>query len=196
MERKKELRKYIASLTTRHKDSGMLKSQSAKVLAALEAHPAFRAANTILLYHSLKDEVDTHEFIRKWSKEKRILLPVVVGDDLELRIYSGPEDMATGSYGIEEPTGEVFTDLAAIDFIAVPGVAFDSKGNRLGRGKGYYDRLLPRVPTAFKAGICFPFQLVEEVPAESHDIRMDIIITSNEDELSHPYHPLPSCDRE
>ena len=174
----------------------MLKSQSAKVLAALEAHPAFRAANTILLYHSLKDEVDTHAFIRKWSKEKRILLPVVVGDDLELRIYSGPEDMATGSYGIEEPTGEVFTDLAAIDFIAVPGVAFDSKGNRLGRGKGYYDRLLPRIPSAFKAGICFPFQLVEEVPAESHDIRMDIIITSNEDELSHPYHPLPSRDRE
>ena len=196
MERKKELRKYIASQKTRHRDSGMLKSQSAKVLAALEAHPAFRAANTILLYHSLKDEVDTHAFIRKWSKEKRILLPVVVGDDLELRIYSGPEDMATGSYGIEEPTGEVFTDLAAIDFIAVPGVAFDSKGNRLGRGKGYYDRLLPRIPSAFKAGICFPFQLVEEVPAESHDIRMDIIITSNEDELSHPYHPLPSCDRE
>lgn len=170
--------------------------QSAKVLAALEAHPAFRAANTILLYHSLKDEVDTHAFIRKWSDKKRVLLPVVVDNDLELRIYSGPEDMATGSYGIEEPTGELFTDYAAIDFIAVPGVAFDAKGNRLGRGKGYYDRLLPRIPYAFKAGICFPFQLVEKVPAESYDIRMDIIITSNEDELSHPYHPLPPCDRE
>ena len=72
---------------------------------------------------------------------------------------------------IEEPTGEVFTDYAAIDFIAVPGVAFDRKGNRLGRGKGYYDRLLPRIPSACKAGICFPFQLVEEVPAESFDIR-------------------------
>ena len=89
-----------------------------------------------------------------------------------------------------------FTDYAAIDFIVVPGVAFDAKGNRLGRGKGYYDRLLPRIPSAYKAGICFPFQLVEEVPAESFDVRMDIIITINEDELSHPYHPLPSCDRE
>ncbi len=196
MERKKELRKHIASLKTRHADSAMRKLQSAKVLAALEAHPAFRAANTILLYHSLKDEVDTHAFIRKWSDKKRVLLPVVVDNDLELRIYSGPEDMATGSYGIEEPTGELFTDYAAIDFIAVPGVAFDAKGNRLGRGKGYYDRLLPRIPSAFKAGICFPFQLVEKVPAESYDIRMDIIITSNEDELSHPYHPLPPCDRE
>lgn len=174
----------------------MRKLQSAKVLAALEAHPAFRVANTILLYHSLKDEVDTHAFIRKWSNEKRILLPVVVGDELELRIYSGPEDMATGSYGIEEPTGEIFTDYATIEFIAVPGVAFDAKGNRLGRGKGYYDRLLPQIPSAYKAGICFPFQLVEEVPADSFDVRMDIIITSNEDELSHPYHPLPSCDGE
>ena len=165
----------------------MRKLQSANILTALEAHPAFRAANTVLLYHSLNDEVDTHEFIRKWSNKKRILLPVVVGDDLELRIYTGPENMSIcGVYGIEEPTGEAFTDYAAIDFIVVPGVAFDAKGNRLGRGKGYYDRLLPRIPSAYKAGICFPFQLVEEVPAESFDVRMDIIITINEDELSHP----------
>ena len=166
----------MASLKIRHASSTLQKLQSAKILAALEAHPAFRAANTILLYHSLGDEVDTHTFIKKWSSEKRILLPVVVGDDLELRVYTGPEDLATGSYGIEEPTGELFTDYAAIDFVAVPGVAFDHAGNRLGRGKGYYDRLLPRL-TAFKAGICFPFQLVEEVPAESFDIRMDTIIT-------------------
>lgn len=130
-----------------------------------------------MLYHSLSDEVDTHAFIRKWSRKKRILLPVVIGDNLELRIYTGPEDLAIGAYGIEEPIGEPFTDFAAIDFIAVPGVAFDRSGNRLGRGKGYYDRLLPRIPSAFKAGICFPFQLVEEVPAESFDIRMDEIIT-------------------
>ena len=186
----------MASLKIRHASSTLQKLQSAKILAALEAHPAFRAATTVLLYHSLKDEVDTHAFIRKWSNEKRILLPVVVGDELELRLYTGPEDMATGTYGIEEPVGETFTDYADIDFIAVPGVAFDRKGNRLGRGKGYYDRLLPRIPAAYKAGICFPFQIVEEVQAEAFDICMDIIITSNEDELSHPHHPLPPCDRE
>ena len=166
----------MASLKIRHASSTLQKLQSAKILAALEAHPAFRAANTILLYHSLGDEVDTHTFIKKWSSEKRILLPVVVGDNLELRVYTGPEDLATGAYGIEEPTGERFTDYAAIDFAAIPGVAFDAAGNRLGRGKGYYDRLLPHL-TAFKAGICFPFQLVEEVPAEPFDIRMDTIIT-------------------
>lgn len=175
MERKKELRRQVALLKTRHSSSTT--RQSAEILAALEAHPAFRAATTVLLYHSLKDEVDTHEFIRKWSREKRILLPVVVGDDLELRLYTGPEDLKPGAYGIEEPTGELFTDYADIDFIAVPGVAFDRNGNRLGRGKGYYDRLLPRIPSAYKAGICFPFQLVEKVPAEPFDIRMDEIIT-------------------
>lgn len=130
-----------------------------------------------MLYHSLKDEVDTHAFIRKWSREKRILLPVVVGDDLELRLYTGPEDLTVGAYGIEEPTGALFTDYAAIDLIVVPGVAFDRDGNRLGRGKGYYDRLLPRIPSAYKIGICFPFQVVDEVPAEPFDIRMDEIIS-------------------
>ena len=104
-------------------------------------------------------------------------MPVVAGNDLELRAYTGPADLAVGAYGIEEPTGALFTDYAAIDFIAVPGVAFDRRGNRLGRGKGYYDRLLPRIPSAYKAGICFPFQIVEEVPAEPFDIRMDEIIT-------------------
>ena len=138
----------------------MRKLQSAKVLAALEAHPAFRAANTILLYHSLKDEVDTHAFIRKWSDKKRVLLPVVVDNDLELRIYSGPEDMATGSYGIEEPTGELFTDYAAIDFIAVPGVAFFFEGDPVGRGKGYLDRLQPRITYYVKARHCFTVELL------------------------------------
>lgn len=175
MERKKELRKQIALLKAQHQTSAT--HQSAEILAALETHPAFRAANTVLLYHSLKDEVDTHAFIRKWSHAKQILLPVVAGDDLELRLYTGPEDLAPGAYGIEEPTGEPFTRYESIDFVLIPGVAFDRNGNRLGRGKGYYDRLLPRIPSAYKAGICFPYQLVEEVPAEPFDVRMDEIIT-------------------
>ncbi|WP_294616767.1 5-formyltetrahydrofolate cyclo-ligase [uncultured Bacteroides sp.] len=167
----------MALLKALHKSAATHRTQSAEILAALEAHPAFRAANIILLYHSLPDEVDTHGFIRKWSMEKRILLPVVAGDDLELRAYTGPADLAIGAYGIEEPTGALFTDYAAIDLVVVPGVAFDRNGNRLGRGKGYYDRLLPRIPAAYKAGICFPFQVVEEVPAEPFDIRMDEVIT-------------------
>lgn len=167
----------MALLKTLHKSSITHQLQSAEIIAALEAHPAFRAAHTVLLYHSLPDEVYTHDFIKKWSDKKQILLPVVIGDDLELRIYTGLEELATGSYGIEEPTGELITDYSSIDFIAVPGVAFDRHGNRLGRGKGYYDRLLPHIPSAYKVGICFPFQIVEEVPADTFDVRMDEIIT-------------------
>lgn len=123
----------------------------------------------------MKDEVQTHAFIEKWSRSKRIILPVVTGDELELRVYTGPQDLAIGSYGIAEPTGAPFTDYGTIDLAVIPGIAFDRYGHRLGRGKGYYDRLLPQIP-APKVGICFPFQLIEEVPAEAFDFRMDTII--------------------
>lgn len=165
----------MAALKTLHAASNW--QLSAKVTAALEAHPAFRAATTILLYHSLKDEVHTHELVRKWSEEKRILLPVVIGDELELRCYTGPGDLAVGAYGIEEPTGERFSAYEEIDLAIIPGVAFDRQGHRLGRGKGYYDRLLPSLPHTYKIGICFPYQLVDEVPSESFDICMDEVLT-------------------
>ncbi len=125
----------------------------------------------------MKDEVHTHDFIERWSGEKRIVLPVVVGDELELRLYTGPQDLVVGSYGIAEPVGTLFTEYSSIDLVIVPGLAFDKAGRRLGRGKGYYDKLLPHI-AAPKLGICFPFQLVEEVPAEAFDFRMDGVITT------------------
>lgn len=164
----------MAGLKIRHAASTT--QASADVLSRLEAHPAFRQAHTILLYHSLPDEVNTHDFIRKWSAQKQILLPVVIGNDLELRRYTNPQDLKKGAYGIEEPVGEPFTDYASIDLAIIPGVAFDAQGNRLGRGKGYYDRLLPRLPHTYKIGICFPFQLLEEVPTEALDVRMDEVL--------------------
>ena len=129
-----------------------------------------------MFYHSMKDEVQTHAFIEKWSRSKKIILPVVTGDELELRVYTGPQDLAIGSYGIAEPTGAPFTDYDTIDLAVIPGVAFDRYGHRLGRRQ----RILrpvdsPQIP-APKVGICFPFQLIEEVPAEAFDIRMDTII--------------------
>ena len=148
------------------------------MLEKLEQHPKFASARTVLLYYSLDDEVQTHDFVEKWHRQKTVLLPVVKGDELELRIYTGRQNLKTGeAYHIEEPKGEAFTAYEKIDFAIIPGVSFDAQGNRLGRGKGYYDRLLPRIPSAYKVGICFPFQIVEEVPAEPFDIRMDEIIT-------------------
>jgi 5-formyltetrahydrofolate cyclo-ligase len=154
-----------------------LEALSLSLLRVLEQHPCFVQARTVLLYHSLPDEVFTHAFIDRWCVEKEIVLPTVVGDDLELHLYTGPECLSLGSYGILEPSGELFTDYERITLAVIPGMAFDLQGNRLGRGKGYYDRLLPRLSHAYKLGLCFPFQILdEEIPDEPHDCRVDTVL--------------------
>lgn len=142
----------------------------------LEQHPHFQKAKTVLLYHSLPDEVNTHAFIERWSLQKQLLLPVVKGDELELRFYKPSDELKVGSYHIMEPEGDKLTDYSQIDLAVIPGVAFDAQGHRLGRGKGYYDRLLPQL-NCFKIGICFPFQIVEEVPTDIYDVKMDEVIS-------------------
>lgn len=154
-----------------------LEALSLSLLRVLEQHPCFVQARTVLLYHSLPDEVFTHAFIDRWCVEKEIVLPTVVGDDLELHLYTGPECLSLGSYGILEPSGELFADYERITLAVIPGMAFDLQGNRLGRGKGYYDRLLPRLSHAYKLGLCFPFQILdEEIPHEPHDCRVDTVL--------------------
>ena len=86
--------------------------------------------------------------------------------------------MQTDSYGILEPVGEPFTNYHDIDVAIIPGMAFDLAGNRMGRGKGFYDRLLPKLADARKIGICFSFQLLEHIPTEAHDCPMDIIVSN------------------
>ena len=167
----------MAALKATYRNTGQLTTYSAEVLQRLEAAPHFQQAQVVMLYYSLPDEVNTHDFVERWAESKQIILPVVVGDDLELRTYHGRHELVQGAFGIEEPTGAHFLHLEQIECIVVPGVAFDSQGNRLGRGRGYYDRLLPRLPQAWKIGLCFPFQRVEEVPTEQLDIRMDEVIS-------------------
>lgn len=142
---------------------------------------AFQSAHTLLLYSPLPDEVDVFALIdNAYNNGKCVLLPKVVGDDLELRIYKGVESLACGAFGILEPTGEVFWDYDSIDLAIIPGMAFDRYGNRLGRGKGYYDRLLPRLKNAYKIGVCFPFQYFDEIPCEEHDVRMDCVVRGDD----------------
>ena len=91
-------------------------------------------------------------------------------------IASGLYKGKAGAYGIEEPTGENFTRFDEIEFGIIPGVSFDKQGNRLGRGKGYYDKLLPHL-NSYNIGICYRFQAQKEIPAESFDRRMDEVWT-------------------
>lgn len=153
-------------------------------MARVEALEAFKSARTVLLYWAMEDEVQTHDFVNRWYKEKRILLPCVAGDDLLLRQYTGPECLQAGEqFGIGEPTGEVFEAVDQIEMIIVPGVAFDEKGNRMGRGRGFYDRMLKSTPNAYKVGVAFNFQKVDQVPCEAHDVAMDKVIFEPESNI-------------
>ena len=155
-------------------------TKSAALLEKLEQHPKFASARTVLLYYSLGDEVQTHDFVEKWHRQKTILLPVVKGDELELRIYTGRQNLKTGeAYHIEEPTGEAFTAYEKIDLAIIPGVSFDAQGNRLGRGKGYYDRYLTAHPDCIRAGIAYRMQVTGQIPAEPQDVRMQYLVTED-----------------
>lgn len=174
---KQQIRTHIAR-KKKQQNGFQLSQWSVNLLKKLEEHPRFRQAKTLLLYYSLPDEVQTHDFVERWSKSKQIILPVVKGDELELRQYTGKQDLQKSSYNIYEPTGKELTQVNEIDLALIPGVSFDLQGNRLGRGKGYYDRLLPRL-RSYNIGICFGFQISEAIPTETFDRPMDEIWTEN-----------------
>ena len=176
-EQKETLRKLIKTRKSEHSKEQLL-NYSTEILKLLCFEPVWAQAEVVLLYYSLPDEVYTHAFIERWCKYKKIILPVVVGDELELRVFTGSQDLVQGSFNILEPSGELFLDYDAIDLVIVPGVAFDICNNRLGRGKGFYDKLLPKIK-AYKLGICFPFQFFKSktIPVAEYDIPMDKILT-------------------
>ena len=174
---KSALRKPIREMK-RQFTNEELEELSLPVMSRLLTHPAVTEAKTILMYYSLSDEVCTHDTVNHLVQAgKTVLLPRVTGDtDMELRIYTAPADLAAGHYGIMEPTGEVYTDYGRIDVAVVPGMAFDAQGHRLGRGKGYYDRFLPKAAKAYKIGVCFGFQKQETIPTDDNDVTMDCVI--------------------
>ncbi|MCR5589083.1 MAG: 5-formyltetrahydrofolate cyclo-ligase [Bacteroidales bacterium] len=176
---KAEIRKRMRELKRAVTPEEKLR-RSETVMRGVEALPEFQRARVVLLYWSMADEVQTHAFVERWYKEKTLLLPCVDGDDLRLRQYTGPECMVAGEqFGIGEPSGEEWTDLDAVELIVVPGVAFDRQNNRMGRGRGFYDRLLKSTPNAVKVGVAYDFQILDSIPVEPHDVKMDRVITES-----------------
>lgn len=171
---KYELRHKVKSLRIMLSEEEKL-SAAEEVFSRLEETAAFLLAENILMYHSLPDELSTRQFLAKWGKRKKFFLPRVNGVNLEILPYDESR-LELGSFHIEEPTGDDLANADEIELVVVPGVAFDRKGRRLGRGKGYYDRFLNE-SKATKVGVGYEFQLVDEVPSEPHDISMDIILT-------------------
>lgn len=152
-------------------------SAAQDVFDRLEKTSAFLMADRILMYHSLPDELHTHTFLDKWASRKRFYLPRVNGVNLEILPYESTR-LELGSFHIEEPTGDDVVDPDEIELIIVPAVAYDRRGNRLGRGKGFYDRLLQSTK-ATKIGVGYDFQLLDELPTEEHDVPMDFVITQS-----------------
>jgi len=174
---KKEIRSAIRELK-RCVDQAWMLQASDSIMSQLESQDLFKAADTVLMYHALPDEVQTAAFLDKWYQTKRILIPLVSGDDLILKVYS-PDKVVPGYKGIPEPSDDAETvGPSEVELAVIPGVAFDRTCNRLGRGKGFYDRLIPSLRCPL-VGLGFDFQIVEQVPVEIFDRKLDMVLTQN-----------------
>lgn len=146
---------------------------SMRLRKRLEAWIEWEKAVSVCAFSPLSDEP---RILDPWPAEKQIALPVIEGNHLSAKWVAGFSCLVTGAFGIQEPPSEAPTAGTEFDLILVPGMAFDRRGGRLGRGKGYYDRFLEKT-TGFRVGICFDDRIVDKVPGESHDAGMDAIVT-------------------
>ena len=154
-----------------------IKRQSEAAMKILLQQVEFRRPSMVALFAPLADEIQLLPLVEKLSC--RVVLPRVEGDDMEFYDYDS-RAMQIGSFGIVEPQGVEPVEAEQIDLMVVPGVAFTAAGDRLGRGKGYYDRYLSREGfRAFCVGVCYEHQVVESLPVEPHDKAMDEVVSSN-----------------
>ena len=171
---KKSLRKNYKDL---RKAIPNKEEKSKKIFEKIINDPLYQEAQVIALYNSFNDEVDTQELIAySRSIGKTILLPRTFEYDIIFFAITDDTRYAKSKYGIIEPQGGLAYSVDRVDLVIVPGLAFDKKGNRLGYGKGYYDRFLEAAQVP-KIGICFAEQIIEELPTSEQDVKMDIIET-------------------
>ena len=136
-----------------------------------------------MFYASMNEEVDTSLMIDgALEMGKRVALPLCTSQKgiIPKEITDRHTDLEKGTYGIYEPRkSQKDAHLSEIDLVVIPGVAFDRGNGRLGRGKGYYDRFLKGLPPGrFCIGLAFDFQIVEDLPKDSHDIPVSMVITN------------------
>lgn len=167
---KKDLRKQAVSI----KKSIDFKSVSKGICKNIKALDAYKNAKCVMLYNALWDEASLEEL--KPDKNKCFCFPSVKNDDIVVKLNS--ERTVVGKFGITEAVGaEISKDK--IDLVLVPGVMFDYQFNRLGRGKGYYDRFLCDFK-GIKIGICPHELLVNSVCSDDFDVKMDVIVTEKQ----------------
>ena len=178
---KEELRKRIKKKRNALSTSEVLE-KSSKIKKRFFEMELFRKAQTILFYVSYGKEVFTHDMIKESIvMGKRVVVPksVTTNNTLILSELTSWGDLELGAYNILEPKQESIeqVDIESIDLIIIPGVVFDVHGNRIGHGKGYYDRLLYYSQDIPTIGLAFEFQIVDNIKSEQHDEKIYFIIT-------------------
>lgn len=183
-EQKKSIRKQV--LTKRNSlEPAPLRKAGEDALKKISEMEEFQRAKAVMIYMDAKGEVPTGPLINHiLATGKRLVLPLT-GKDFRIIPYEilpdpkwKEENLTKSSFGILEPNPDTcsLVDPAIIDFIVIPGVAFDSFSNRMGYGKGCYDCFLPLLrPDAFKLGLAHKFQMVEAVPTGPNDFQLDAI---------------------
>ncbi len=179
-EAKQALRSQVLAAVARM-EPGERVSASTQACALLETQPQWGAAQWVMLFAPLPGELDIWPLLTAaLSAAKKVALPRFVAETktYEARQILDPKlDLQVGHFGIREPRSHC-APLPSIrlDLILVPGVAFDSQGRRLGRGRGYYDQLLKGL-RGTTCGVAFDQQIVDEIPVEPHDVRLDCLLT-------------------
>ncbi len=174
-ERKQQLRRAVRERLR----SVNVGRESTRICDRVGTLAAWANATAATLYAPLWDEPDVRPLFDGLGR-----LAARVRDDGGLDVASAlepppGEGWRRGTYGIWEPVGPAL-DVATLDFVLVPGVAFTRNGQRLGRGKGYYDRFLATLaPTCFTCGVCFDCQLLDDLPTEPHDVPLDAVVTAS-----------------
>jgi 5-formyltetrahydrofolate cyclo-ligase len=170
---KQRLRAHLRSLPPSSPEG------AAELHTVIMEQAEWQAASSVLLYAPLPGEPDPTGILAQHG-HKSFLFPRISGDFLELFRWSPASDWIVGPFGVREPDPGTWerVEPGDVDLALIPGLAFDASGHRLGRGRGYYDRLLGNPGfRAFKAGLCHKDRLLPGIPIEPHDVLMDLIIT-------------------
>lgn len=160
--------------------------KSAKIQTRLESHPTYQAAQCIFVYVNIRSEVRTIPLIDQLirSGSKSVLIPFCRNDDLEVFHLKSWEQLERRSFGILEPNDSEIekqgTEFPTPELALIPGTGFDQQRNRIGYGRGHFDRFIQsQIPDVYRIGLAFEDQLFEELPLEPHDIPMDEIVTDS-----------------
>ncbi|SMF32863.1 5-formyltetrahydrofolate cyclo-ligase [Desulfovibrio gilichinskyi] len=184
---KNEIRSSL--LTQRGKLSkSEVESMSRKIVSSVQSHAEWKNAAEVLLYWPIKNEVDVTPLFRDALESgKKVYMPCCRRDEpgiMDFGVVRAEEDLLQGSFGIKEPCRSKceFPDAISPDVMIIPGVGFDRKGYRIGFGGGYYDRFLahPQKAGSLAVGVCYYFQLVDNIAVEEWDKPVQLICTDKD----------------